>query len=65
MKTVEEKNHYQSLDIENLMKELAQLNDKLAKSFNSSPKNAVKKSDIRQLKKNKARVLTIINEKRK
>lgn len=65
MKTVEEKNHYQSLDIESLIKELAQLDDKLHKSLNYSPKNVIKKSATQKLKKNKARILTVINEKRK
>lgn len=65
MKTTEEKNRYKSLDITTLMKELDNLNGQLNKSLNSSQKVVFKKSDLRIIKKNKARVLTIINEKRK
>ncbi len=62
MKTTEEKNRYKSLDITTLIKELDNLNQELNKSLNSSQKVVLKKSDLRVIKKNKARVLTIINE---
>ena len=62
MKTTEEKNRYNSLDITTLIKELDNLNQELNKSLNSSQKVVLKKSDLRVIKKNKARVLTIINE---
>ena len=62
MKTTEEKNRYKSLDITTLIKELDNLNGQLNKSLNSSQKVVLKKSDLRIIKKNKARVLTIINE---
>ncbi|KKQ86851.1 MAG: hypothetical protein UT11_C0061G0012 [Berkelbacteria bacterium GW2011_GWA2_38_9] len=62
MKTTEEKNRYKSLDITTLIKELDNLNGQLNKSLNSSQKVVLKKSDLRVIKKNKARVLTIINE---
>lgn len=62
MKTTEEKNRYKSLDITTLIKELDNLNQELNKSLNSSQKVVLKKSDLRIIKKNKARVLTIINE---
>lgn len=65
MKTTEEKNRYKSLDITTLMKELDNLNEQINKSLNSSQKVVLKKSDLRVIKKNKARVLTIINEKRR
>ena len=64
MKTTEEKNRYKSLDITTLIKELDNLNGQLNKSLNSSQKVVLKRSDLRVIKKNKARVLTIINEKR-
>ena len=62
MKTTEEKNRYKSLDITTLIKELDNLNGQLNKSLNSSQKVVLKKSDLRVIKKNKARVLTIIND---
>ena len=62
MKTTEEKNRYKSLDITTLIKELDNLNGQLNKSLNSSQKVVLKKSDLRVIKKNKARALTIINE---
>ena len=65
MKTTEEKNRYKSLDIPTLMKELDNLNEQINKSLNASQKVVLKKSDLRVIKKNKARVLTIINEKRR
>lgn len=65
MKTTEEKNRYKSLDTTSLMKELDNLNVQINKSLNSNQKVILKKSDLRVMKKNKARVLTIINEKRK
>lgn len=65
MKSTEDKNYYKTLDINNLIKELGNLNHQLDKSLNTRQKDNIKKSDIRLIKKKKARVLTIINEKRK
>lgn len=60
MKKTEENRKYQDVSLEDLKKELGLIDNKINSSLSESTKG---KSNLKHLKKSKARILTFINEK--